>query len=304
MFAKIRKRIRKMRGKTEPTPPIHAYGSLTLRWVRPWSERALREGEGTSGRPDGVSVSQIYLSGHEEEGLPPFLELASSTVGENMPGARHTVFLNEPLRRWIRQEYGPSMLLAFDKLRPFAYRADLARYLLLYRLGGWYFDISVRLLASIDVPDDVDMIVFAENPAHSGVSYGCHNGILYSKAGCVVLKDVIDHVYHNIRTENYGKNALYPTGPVCLGRAVAKHEEYINLLHGVFTDLTPSFSCQTKGFVFQDGSLFALYKPNNGAGSLSQLGVRGGNNYAEMYARGEVYDQAIDLPEQWEHCPG
>ncbi len=37
------------------------------------------------------------------------------------------------------------MLQAFDRMKPYAYRADLGRYALLLQQGGWYFDIGTRL---------------------------------------------------------------------------------------------------------------------------------------------------------------
>lgn len=275
-------------------------GRAALHWAKPPVDPAAPPLVAAGKHP--VPVHQIYITDDGGRELPPFLRMATATVAPSIPRAEHRIHTRSDLRDWIASEYGLAMQRAFDKLRPYAYQADLARYLLLYRLGGWYFDISIRLMMAFDVPPEVDLVVFAENPAHSGLSYGCNNAIIYARAGSPVLAQTIETCYSNIQREHYGKNPLYPTGPACLGRAVAQHDEDLQIILGVFTDLTPAFERKTKGFVLPDGQLFALYKPNNGAGRLSDVGVVGSNDYPGFFARRQIYDRSIELPD-WPGLP-
>ncbi|WII90270.1 glycosyltransferase [Kingella negevensis] len=113
-----------------------------------------------------MNISQIFISDEPISELPTALDTAVKSVKSvlaNVAHTQHTIYLKEPLRAWINQEYGAEMLKAFDKLKPFAYQADLARYLLLYRLGGWYFDIAIRVVSpTTNIPDDIDFIAFSD----------------------------------------------------------------------------------------------------------------------------------------------
>jgi len=191
------------------------------------------------------------------------------------------------------------MRLAFDKLIPYAYKADLARYLLLYKYGGWYFDISIRVVnGGIGVPDEIDLVTFTDLSQNTFTSYGCNNGIIYTKAKNIILQCAIESTYSNIREEYFGRNSLYPTGPVCFGKAVAKFADTQNVITGTFLELTPGFDNRNKAWVLNDGTLFALHKPGNLGGDLKNLGVEGSNNYGLLYASKSIYNTSINLPER------
>lgn len=187
------------------------------------------------------------------------------------------------------------MLKAFDKLIPYAYKADLARYLLLYKLGGWYFDISVRLINGGEISDDVDFIVFMDLPQYSRASFSCCNGVMYAKRNSPILASTIEEVYYNIKEENYGRSWLYPTGPICLGKNVVKHFDDLNIVTGTFMALTPEFSYQNRAFVFSSGIIFGFHKLGNLGGDLAYLGVNGTNNYVKLYEQRNIYDRSIIL---------
>ncbi|WII93985.1 glycosyltransferase [Kingella negevensis] len=239
-----------------------------------------------------MNISQIFISDEPISELPTALDTAVKSVLANVAHTQHTIYLKEPLRAWINQEYGAEMLKAFDKLKPFAYQADLARYLLLYRLGGWYFDIAIRVVSpTTNIPDDIDFIAFSDLSCYTEVSFGCCNGILYAKAGSPILGDTIADVCHNIANEYYGRNVLYPTGPVCLGKHIAKHSADLNIVTGMFTALTPNHPKKNRAFVFNDGTIFAHHKEKE----LSLLGAKGTNNYNDLYAQRAVYDTRIQV---------
>ena len=52
------------------------------------------------------------------------------------------------------------VLNAFDMLKPLAYKADLARYCLIYKLGGWYADISLKPVVGLSIDDSIDFVYF------------------------------------------------------------------------------------------------------------------------------------------------
>lgn len=244
-----------------------------------------------------MQVNQIFLSSNPSEELSPFLQMATQSVANVVPNAQHKIYFKEELSTWILNEYGNSMHKAFEKLIPYAYKADLARYLLLYRYGGWYFDISIRVVnGGVAVPEEIDMVTFSDLAQHTFVSYGCNNGIIYAKPNNNILKDAFESAYKNIQEENFGRNSLYPTGPICFGKSVAKFADSQNIITGTFLELTPGFQNRNKAFILNDGTLFALHKPGNSSGDLNNLGVKGSNNYGLLYEARNIYDKSIALP--------
>ncbi len=245
-----------------------------------------------------MNIFQIFISdeGEKDVVFSPYLEMAINSVKSSIPHTSHHIYSHQELREWIQHEYGNEILQAFDKLIPYAFKADLARYLLLYKFGGWYFDISIRVLNGVNVGNDIDFITFFDMPLYSKVSYACNNDIIYSKVKSIILEDTINEVLKNIANENYGKSVLAPTGPICLGKFVAKHTEKLNIHTGLFTELTPSYPNKNRGFVLDNGILFALHKPGNIGGDLTQLGAKGTNNYGELYRVRNIYNKNIHLP--------
>lgn len=242
-----------------------------------------------------MHISQILITDDDSEPLSPFLQMAVQTVKTLMPHTEHKVYRKEELRQWIEDQYGITMLKTFDKLVPYAFKADLARYLLLYKLGGWYFDISIRIINGLNVNNDIDMITFADLPQNSGVSYACNNAIIYSKACNKILQYAIESIFSNVQNERYGQNLLSPTGPVCFGKSVAMFSENLNILTGTFADLTPGYSNRNRGFILMDGLLLGLHKPGNVGGDINYLGIKGGNNYLHLYQARKIYDQSINI---------
>jgi len=245
-----------------------------------------------------MKISQIYITDSGDEEIPAYARMAVSSVVNAIPHSDHKIYRKEELRQWIADEYGTSMLLAFDKLVPYAFKADLARYLLLYKQGGWYFDVTIRVINGVDVQDHVDMITFLDLPQYSGVSFACNNAIIFSKAKNKILESAIDLAYSNIKNSYYGPNCLYPTGPACLGRSVAKLQDNLNVLTGTLMDLTPGFADKNRGFIFNDGTLFALHKPGSRGGDMAYLGAKGTNNYGLLYEQRKIYNEAINVEDK------
>lgn len=240
-----------------------------------------------------MKIHQILITDDDSQPLPTFLNEAIATVRRAYPDDEYRLFRKDDLRDFIRDTYDRQTLNAFDKLRPYAYKADFARYLLLYKFGDWYFDISVRVLSQITVPDEVDLVTFVDLPYYSGVSFACTQAILYSKPKNPILDDVIQTVVSNCRREYYGANALCPTGPVAFGQSVAKFGADSKNIIGTFLDLTPRFTNKNRAFVFHDGTIFALHKLGNKGGDLLSLGVTGANDYGKLYKLRQVYDTNI-----------
>lgn len=169
-----------------------------------------------------MQVSQIYISDSKDE-LPSYLNRCVERVKACYPDMPHVLYDDDALREFLGKNFDADVLAAYDKLNPYAYRSDLARYCLLYQLGGWYFDVSVMPLTGLHVESDVDTLAFRDVQLHANTSWACNNAIIFARSKHPVLETAIKMVIENCRNEYYGISPLCPTGPNLFGQSFAVH---------------------------------------------------------------------------------
>jgi hypothetical protein len=236
-----------------------------------------------------MQVSQIYLSDTDNK-LPDFIRNCADTTRDLFPKFKYVLYNIESARAFLSKSFGSEVLNAFDTFNPYAYKADLLRYCLLYQEGGWYFDIAARPVTPIEVPDSIETIAFRDMPIFSGTNWSCVNAVLYSKPQSAVFNRAIQLVLENCKINHYGINAVCPTGPALLGRAFAIEGEHAGRIFGEYMFLTPMHQNRNPAFILPDGLIFALGKPADG-GDLTNLGAVGTNNYNDFYQSRAVYKQ-------------
>lgn len=234
-----------------------------------------------------MHVSQIYLS-DSGQALSPSLRFATQTVMDAFPGADHRIYDRQTLRQFLVEHYDGDIVWAYDKLRPYAYKADLARYCLLQKFGGWYVDISIKIANPVVLGEKIQFLGFREIQKYSASSWACSNSIIFSKPGNKVFETAIAYVVRNCHEEYYGRTPLCPTGPTVFGAALAAHRAQENHLFGDVLELTPKHRIKNKAFVLADGTIMAWNKPAEG-GDLVALGASGVNNYNDFWKARDVY---------------
>ena len=243
-----------------------------------------------------MHVSQIFLSDNEEK-LPQFLQETTNSVKSKFIDSEHKIYTNKTLRSFIKKNYPTDVLWAYDTLNPYSYKSDLGRFCLLYKLGGWYFDIGTRCIKSFHVSNNVDMICFRDEQRHSLTSWAVNGAVIYSKPENIILQKSIEAIISNCREKWYGRTPLCPTGPALFGEQIAKENRGKNLIIGDL--IRPMIPFTRKNFPFfkriirakyilPNGKALALVKPASG-GNLKTLGVKGSNNYNNFWNTGNVY---------------
>ncbi|WP_448366240.1 glycosyltransferase [Fluviibacter phosphoraccumulans] len=213
-----------------------------------------------------------------------------NTIKRYIHDLPHVLYNLESARSFLVQHMSSDVLDAFDKLKPYAYKADLFRYCVLYTIGGWYFDATVRLNTGVIIPAEINCVSFRDFPLPTNSSWSLANGALFARPNNKVYELAINLVLNNCRDLNYGTCNLCPTGPVLLGRAFAIHGDDISNLFFNYVHLTPGYSIKNPALVLSDGLIFAYLK-EGGAGGLSDYAVTGYNSYAEIYMRKNVYGE-------------
>ena len=57
---------------------------------------------------------------------------------------KYKLWVNTDIRIFLEKNYKKEVLEAYECLKPYAYKSDLARYCLIYKLGGGYVDLATR----------------------------------------------------------------------------------------------------------------------------------------------------------------
>ena len=127
--------------------------------------------------------------------LPSPVLAAMQSVKDSYSDATHYFFQRPEIEVFLAQHFDCSVLELFRGLIPYAYQSDLARYCLLFVHGGWYVDLTLKMLTSIRVVDDIDMVVFADRGCMSMCQpWAIQNGLIYSKPGNPIFLRVIERI--------------------------------------------------------------------------------------------------------------
>lgn len=151
----------------------------------------------------------VKKSSENEYTVPSIIynNLETYTFGKNY------FFTNEMCDDFMKH-FDERVYLAYKSLVPKAYRSDLWRLCVLFKYGGLYTDISLKITKNIDYFKNYDFVLCEDT--NKGDIY---NAILYfKKPKHSLLKFWIEKIVENIEKKNYGSNALDITGPKCLGR--------------------------------------------------------------------------------------
>jgi mannosyltransferase OCH1-like enzyme len=224
-------------------------------------------------------VHQIVFSSQPENEL---LNRKSERIRKVVGIENYRLWNTESVSNFLGNCYSRSVLSAFEQLKPFALRADLARYCILNYYGGIYLDLSIHKLRHFN-SNSFDMVIFRDLNSNQ-TSWKVANNFFYSKPNSLVLTDAIGECVRNINNQYYGLDPHSPTGPNVLGRSVAKYGEELNILVGQYY----WHRYRQNKFVLPSRGVVARHK-RGGSYSGGVSGVKGGNNYNELWASNDIY---------------
>ncbi|MGI4747912.1 MAG: glycosyltransferase family 32 protein, partial [Janthinobacterium lividum] len=108
-------------------------------------------------------IPRIIHQTYAKRELPDALQNNVTDLKEQNPGWEHRLYDDAAIENFILNAYGQEVLSAYLRIDPLygAARADLFRYLVVYKLGGVYLDIKSRFLRPIDqvIQGDEEFIV-------------------------------------------------------------------------------------------------------------------------------------------------
>lgn len=166
--------------------------------------------------------NQVYLMWHTTH-LPFYMNQNVELLKRDNPDLHFHLYDLKKCREFIQNHYSPDTLMAFDKLKPYAYKSDLWRYCILYKKGGIYMDIKFTpIKENFELSSFLDKEYFcidwSDKTTEEKIDYSCGicNGFIVCKPNNPIFKKCIDQIIDNIKNHYYGINSLYPTGPMLL----------------------------------------------------------------------------------------
>lgn len=233
--------------------------------------------------------------------LPHFVTENAAAFKALYPAAEYRLWDGHALRTMIAEHFEPEVLAAFDLLRPYAYKADLARYCLLYVFGGLYVDLATLGIDTIKPPRGVGLASFMVDDPTSQSWTAALTGVIWAVPRRREFRIAIDYIVENCAGKFYGRSPLYPTGPVLFGRAMAaamaekgQRDEADDQWIGMRRRVTPGQLQENVVFVAPDGSLVGLSRKAI-SGDLTHLGASGTNNYNRIWHARSVYGEPISV---------
>lgn len=156
--------------------------------------------------------------------LPPKMNENIIRIKKQNPEFEYYLYDDNDCRIFIKDHFPNNVLVAYDSLIPYAYKADLWRYCVLYVYGGIYLDIKYQCMNDFKLINLTYKEHFVlERPSFwDDDSYGIYNALICCKPGNTLLIDTIHSIVDNVKNNYYGKNSLYPTGPGLLGKLYFK----------------------------------------------------------------------------------
>jgi mannosyltransferase OCH1-like enzyme len=219
-------------------------------------------------------ISQIYISDNNQ--IPNLISQNIEKTKQVYSDYIHNVYDHEMCRQTVKDTLGTKGLLLFDKIKPFAFKADLARYVILYNKGGYYYDVGFTPLFKFESYDDGFIY-----PTHHTVNNCFINGFMsFNIMQHNFLKEAIDKSLQNIENNYYGSNALDITGPTMLYRC-----NHSGMTKGDPVLYNDKYQLEAR----YNNQIHFLSKPLSHSGSLTQLGAIGTNNYGDMFINKVVY---------------
>ena len=195
------------------------------------------------------------------------------------PEFDYYLYSDEDCAAFIEDNYDADVLAAFKSLKPGAYKSDLWRYCILYKMGGVYLDIKYySLVPLIDIIDEISTVYVKD------LGGGCvYNAFLISPPKNEIFKLCIDDIVNSCKNRLYKRNMLDVTGPCLLGSVIeATHtKDYIDTLpfthHATFfMERTIAYKGKT---ILKEYDSYRLEQRRGGLGKM----------YGELYRKKDIY---------------
>ncbi len=160
-------------------------------------------------------IPKIIIQTNEKDLVPESMLESMKSIMDANPDYEYKYFNNKDVEKFLIENYPEKVINAYNKLKPGAYKADLFRYCILYKIGGVYIDSPMTSKLPLEMligPKD-EFIA----PEDNGTG-GIYNAFICCIPGHKILERCIEYTIHNVENEIYGSGDLSVTGPKLMSR--------------------------------------------------------------------------------------
>jgi mannosyltransferase OCH1-like enzyme len=201
---------------------------------------------------NSIIPKQVYMCWYTLD-LPPKMLENYNYMKQINPELTFNLYDDEMCRDFIKTNFEQDVLIAFDKLIPGAYKADLWRYCVLYKLGGIYLDIKYRCINNFKLIALTEQEYFVRDRDNIAV----YNALIATKPNNEIMLKCINEIVENVKNKYYGINALEPTGPLLLGNYFTTGQ--INLMP-LFFNVSVLENQSNEYIIINDSEILKVYK--------------------------------------------
>ena len=175
-----------------------------------------------------VIPAVLYKTGYDNyEDLPEETKENFKKIMEENPDYTIEYYSDEDSMAFIEKNFDKDVLVAYKKLKPGAFKADLFRYCILYKKGGVYGDLNQEYLVSLDelVDREKDKLVFSRDSYFFLKGYGIDISFMAAVKELDLFEKCINQIVENVKKKLYTISALGVTGPWLMRNVFLKNEE-------------------------------------------------------------------------------
>jgi len=212
--------------------------------------------------------------------FPDGMKKSLETFYRINPGYNVKLYSGDDCIDYIKKYYNEEVLEAFNTIKPYSYKCDLMRHLLLYNEGGWYSDIRQVCLESLEKLNTLKKEYYTsiDCPPNQQCMYTAFIGSVPKHD---ISKKMIDLVLWNVKHLHYGMDCLYPTGP---GAYMNASIDYIRMYPEKCI-----IGQHTSDEHIQFGEMKFIKCKYNNANGADNSDIKGGNDYGEMWRNRDIY---------------
>ena len=228
----------------------------------------------------------IIVDGGEIPKLPEPMRDAMDTFKHHNPDYKHKLYSGNECEEYIKNHFDKEILDTYLKLKPYSFRADLFRFLVVYNEGGWYSDSKQVCYEPLDKLNSLkkEFYVSIDAPINPNCLFTAFFGAVPKHP---IMKKCIDIIVFNVNHNHYGQDCLYVTGPGVFMQGgidyIRKHPDKCMIGRHIIDNQNQSFVCFDK-------YKFVKHKYNSPPIGGIYSDIPGGNNYGEMWRNWDVYN--------------
>ena len=160
---------------------------------------------------ESLNVYQIWI---QDQYVSDNMYKSIQTIFEYNPTINYTLLTNDKIiSLFIKDTEFDNLLNAYNSIKPYAYKSDLARLYILYKNGGVYIDIDFICTYNITTLCNNKELVLCKDIGNTSIS----NGFIFAEKGNLFIKYCIVECIKNIMNKSLDGD-LSITGPIFIGK--------------------------------------------------------------------------------------